>query len=395
VHEEYTEITHVSWFSKLTDSCFGAIVGLLLFVASFFVLFWNEGRLNQAEFAKSAVDVSTIASPTAAQGKFVSASGFIRADSPLDDDLFLLPGKYIVVNRTVEMYAWKETKNTEREKHAGGSETQVTTYSYDSEWANQPEDSKHFRYEQNHRNPPKPFADKLFKVPSAQIGRYAIDINSLSNVTNYRASCATDQTGLRLDDIHRSIQLPKSGWLTLTAQNSRAQGKAIRTADYIFQGKGAPQTPQIGDTRVCYSVLPAEAMVTVFGGLEQSTITPYAHKDTQLLRLIPGTRTAAIAALGQEEALWRWLLRFTGFFMMWIGLLLMSSPLVAVLDVIPFLGWFAEGATALGSLLVAFVLSVITMVVSSMVHHPIALLLSVCVTLTALLILRRLRRSAA
>jgi hypothetical protein len=231
-------------------------------------------------------------------------------------------------------------------------------------------------------------------VPSAQIGQYAIDMNSLSNVTNYRASCESNDSISRWDGIHQSIQLPKSSALNLNDQNSRIAGKAIRTSNYVFQGKGSPQSPKIGDVRVCYSVLPAEATVTVFGALQQAQIKPYVHKDTPLLRLIPGTRSVAIAALGQEESWWRWLFRLGGFLLMWVGLFFMGSPMVAVLDVIPLLGWIAEYATAISSLVVAFVLSAITILISSILHHPIALISFVCVTAGALLVLKRLRRSA-
>lgn len=39
----YTETTTQSWGSRLGDSLKGIIVGIILFIVSFPLLFWNEG----------------------------------------------------------------------------------------------------------------------------------------------------------------------------------------------------------------------------------------------------------------------------------------------------------------------------------------------------------------
>lgn len=383
MREQYQDVQQVSWFDKLGSSCFGVILGLLLFLGSFVLLIWNEGKLNLATVAQSAVDISTIADPATVEAKLVSVTDRITTTMSLGDDRFLLPGKYVVVDRTVEMYAWDEQQKTESRKQIGGSETQVTTYTYESRWSASPKNSNNFKYSQNHRNPPKAIPDQLFKVPDARIGRYSLDMNSFSKVAERRASC--DGTGTISEwGQGGTLYLPQTEYLQLTAQNSRVSGGALRTERYIFQGAGSPQAPKIGDVRVCYSVLPVDTVVTVFGKLDQNRITSYLHQQTPVYRLLPGTRQAAIATLTQEHTMWTWIFRGGGFLMMWFGLMLLGSPLSTFLSVVPFLGSFAEGLTLVSSLITAFVLSTVTILAGMLLNHPIALLLAIGVTMGVL-----------
>ena len=45
--DRFTEVTQQSWFSRITGAVKGILVGLVLFVVSFPLLFWNEGRAVQ------------------------------------------------------------------------------------------------------------------------------------------------------------------------------------------------------------------------------------------------------------------------------------------------------------------------------------------------------------
>jgi Transmembrane protein 43 len=390
LRDQYTEVTQVSWGEKLQSSCLGSIFALIAFVLSFYLLFWNEGRVNLAQLAKTASDISTLA-PADRQGQLVTVTGAATAKTLLGDGLFLRPGPYVLIDRTVEMYAWREDKQTRREKHVGGSETEVTTYTYSSAWTDQPGNSSQFGQVENHQNPPKALADELYQVPSIQIGRYSLDLQNLRHVSNHYTSCQNDSVRYTLIE-GVGVNMPKLGLLPLQSQNTQVSGQAVRRGDYIFQGTGTPDQPRIGDVRVCYRVLPTAQIVTALGQLTQAQITPYLHRTTPVHRLIPGTRAAAIALLGDEEMLWRWALRGMGFALMWWSLTQIGAPLVALFDVLPWLGWIAESATSVGSLIAAFMLSSATILVSSFVHHPIVLASVLGMSLGILWLLGRFRR---
>ena len=42
--DRFKEVTRQSWFSRIGGAVMGVLVGLVLFVLAFPLLFWNEGR---------------------------------------------------------------------------------------------------------------------------------------------------------------------------------------------------------------------------------------------------------------------------------------------------------------------------------------------------------------
>jgi len=45
--DQVTEVTREGWFSRIVGSLKSVLVGLVLFLASFPLLWWNEGRAVQ------------------------------------------------------------------------------------------------------------------------------------------------------------------------------------------------------------------------------------------------------------------------------------------------------------------------------------------------------------
>ena len=344
MRHRHTSVRHLSWGEKGQDSWKAVAGGCGFIVLAIHTLHWNETRVDMSILAHDSVDVRTT---IATQGKLVSVTGPILTNSPLGDDRFLRPGNYVVVDRTVEMYSWKQSEQTQRKKQLGGSEIKTTTYEYTKEWTTEPRDSSKFEHSATYRNPPKAIPDRLFKVKSAHIGRYSLDMNALSYVSNRRSNCISQSRlgnwiGDQSNPMYRSILLRPSDALTLTFSNSQQQHNSVGTSKYAFQGLGSPQYPQVGDVRACYTVMPVGSIVTVFGRLDQSQITVYPYRDIQFLRLIPGNRAKALKTLGNEELFWKWAHRFTGFGCMYIGIRGIGYPIIVLFDFFPWLGWIME-----------------------------------------------------
>lgn len=390
--DRYQEVEVNHWGKRLGNSFAGVLLGVSLFFASFFVLYWNEGRINFAQIAKTAIEISaTVPNPTA-QGKLVSITGNITANQKLDDQLFLKQGNYIVIDRQVETYAWVEERKTETQKSFSGSETKTTTYTYDAKWTADPANSDSFKYSKNYKNPVKTaegfrysyrlkgdregvyregkraIAPNIYKVPEAKIGNYKVNVPDLQLLS--LQPLALDPQKLNLDE---SVSLQ---------------------SEYIYAGKDTLATPHIGDLRIRYTALPADTTVTVFGQLSPANqITPYLHKGKhRLYDLFPGSREQAIAKLHSNYLVMLWVFRLGGFLSMWFGLNFVAAPLSAMLSFIPFVGSLTENITLLTSLVGAFVLSTITILVSMLLHHPIALLLAIATTLAVLIFLRGRKR---
>ena len=81
-----------SWFSRLFGSIKSVLFGLILFIAAFPVLFWNEGRAVKTarslkEGAGAVVSVPADAVNAANEGKLVHVSGAVATEAPVADDL--------------------------------------------------------------------------------------------------------------------------------------------------------------------------------------------------------------------------------------------------------------------------------------------------------------------
>jgi hypothetical protein len=374
-----TEVTTKSWGSKITESIKGVVVGLLLFLASFVVLWVNEGRTDMSRVAmKETVPVNAAALDVANEGKPVSVTGMLSSYETLGDPEFLNPGKYLSLTRNVEMYAWVEKTESTTEKNTGGSETTTTTYSYVQEWTSSPADSSTFKDPAGHANPPMPYQDQTYYVNTAFVGVYPVDVKGLS--------------------------LPGQSEVVLNASMVNPRYTGMISGNYIFVKPGGygyyggSSAPTVGDMRIHYTALASDINVTVFGQLTGGQIVPYLYKgEDRLYHARTGTREEAIATLSQEHKTVGWILRLVGFLMMWIGLTMFFGPINAVLDVLPFLGNVGRGLISIVMFFVALGLSIATIIVSMIAHNLIALIITIVILVGVVFLIGRLikKRKAA
>jgi Transmembrane protein 43 len=391
-YTEYTESSHENWLQQFMSSLVGVVIGICLFIGSFVLLFHNEGRIDFSQAAKSAIVIpadTTASSP--AQGKIVSLTGDITTPTTIGDGLYIKPGAYVALSRTVEMYAWEEKESKQESKQLGGSKTTTTTYRYNKTWTNRPAESIKFKHSTSHRNPTKALKDQVFKAPTATIGRYGVDMAKLEHPVSeiYCGDGNVITPGISRD---KKQQLALEPALLLARKN--APTPQLVGQNYLFQGMGTPTTPRIGDLRICYAALPSQTRVTLFGRLSSSLITAAKINEEAFFRIFPGERLAAIGTLKTEYQLMLWGLRAGGFVMMWLGLNLILGPIAAIANVIPFLGDVVEALSGTASLLVAFLLSSVTIIVSSLLHNPVMLAIAATISLGVFAIGRLGIRSA-
>jgi hypothetical protein len=136
----FTETTTQSWGSRFGYSLIGVVFGFIIFIASFGVLFRNEGnavRQQQAlnEGKDSLVVLSSNSVDPTNEGKLVYISGTANSNEVLKDSSFGIKANALKLKRTVTMYQWKERTSTKTTKNLGGSETTTTTYNYGQDWS--------------------------------------------------------------------------------------------------------------------------------------------------------------------------------------------------------------------------------------------------------------------
>lgn len=361
--DQFTTTTTTGYGSRIMNSIKGVVVGLLLFVSSFGLLYWNEGRVDMSQIASTAVEISATTQDTAANGKLVSSTGIFNSDETVGDNMFLNPDKFIAVERNVEMYAWEETSESKSTTNTGGSETTTTTYKYDKVWTSSPAESSKFNQPAGHENPAQVLEGDIVKVSKATLGVYGVDM--------------------------AKVVLPPFEKLTLTATNvTLKDGAVLANGDYLFMSKTAGSTftaPLVGDYRISYTVLYPGKDGTIFGKLDGVNIAPYFdEKNNELYRVFSGTRDEAISTMHSEYTMMLWIFRAIGFLMMWIGLSMLFGPISVLLDFLPIFGQISRALIGGVTFLVSLVLSVVTILISMILHNVIALVVSLVVVVGAI-----------
>lgn len=360
--DQFTEVKTTGYGSRIIDSIKGIFFGLILFIASFGVLYWNEGRVDMSTIAKTAIEVSSgqVSADASLAGKLVSTTGIVNSDKTIGDNLFLKPDKFIAIKRDVEMYAWVEKSESHTTSNTGGSSTTTTTYSYAKEWTENPQPSSNFKHPEDHTNPQKSLDSTENKVTAATIGAYGFDPQAISLPSLTRIPLSADK-------------------LNLGNENTLIDGQYV----FVPRNKGSNyQNPQIGDMRVSYLVLTPGFNGTAFGQLNGSKIDSYTDSQGHnLYRLFAGTREQGIATLHSEYTMWLWILRGIGFLMMWFGLSMLFGPISVILDFLPIFGSISRSLIGGISFLVALVLSIVTILVSMVLHSLTAVLIALAIAI--------------
>lgn len=354
--DQYTETTTKSWGSRIMNSIKGIVFGLILFILSFGLLYWNEGRVDKSEIAKEATPISAaeVADP-GLNGKLVAANGQLSSEETLGDGQYLVPGNYVVVDRSVEMYAWIEESKSESKTNLGGSETTQTTYTYRKDWTSTPASTTNFKTQEGHENPPKSLPDNRSFVQNAKVGNYFVDM--------------------------RDITFPELSPLPLAAGTVQlSEGATLAGGQYVFKGSGTATAPQVGDIRVSYKVLRPGIDVLVLGKLSGQKIITYidtTRDNEKLYRMFEGADLdSAVGILATEHTRSLWMFRVFGFFLMWVGLSSIFGPLSVVLDVLPIFGSISRGAIGLVTFVTSLALTVVTVIVSMIAHNIIAVIVA-------------------
>lgn len=354
--DQYSETTSKSWGSRIMNSIKGIVFGLILFILSFGLLYWNEGRVDKSEIAKEATPISAaeVADPSL-NNKLVAASGQLSSEETLGDGQYLVPGNYVVVDRMVEMFSWIEESKSDSKTNVGGSETTQTTYTYRKDWTTTPASTSNFKIPEGHDNPAKSLPDNRAFVQNAKVGNYFIDM--------------------------RDITLPALSPVSLTAGTVQlSEGAVLQGQQFVFKGLGTPTAPQVGDIRVSYTVLRPGIEALVLGKLSGQKIITYTdttRDNEKLYRMFEGgDLDSAVGTLATEHTRSLWMFRVLGFLLMWFGLSSIFGPLSVVLDVLPIFGSISRGAIGLVTFVTSLTLTVVTVIVSMIAHNIIAVIIA-------------------
>lgn len=378
--DQIRDITTQGWGGRMKNAFGGILFGILLTVASFPLLFLNEGRAvkrhqSLQEGAGLVVSVSSDRVDPANEGKLVHVSGTAQAQGELRDPVFgvTVPGG-LKLRRNVEMYQWVEEQRREtRNKTGGGTET-VTTTTYTKRWSSDLVKSAPFREPAGHQNP------TALPVPAAVQTAHPITLGAFTLPEFFVA---------RID-----AYSPLAG--VEAAAVSEEWRSRVKVAGGGFYLGANPESPAVGDARVTFSAV-SPGLVSVVAKQAGSSFEKFratAGGEIELLQMGTHSAEEMFASAVQANQLLTWGLRFGGFLLMSLGLGLVARPLKVMADVLPLAGRVVGMGIGFFALLVAGIGSTVTIAVAWISYRPLIGIPVLLITAALLVwLVRRLKRA--
>ena len=357
-----TETTTVSWGSRLGSAFKGVLVGVILFLIAFPVLFLNEGRAVKAtktnkEGASSVVEALADKVDPAQEGCLIHVVGEATTSDVLTNAVYGVGATAFRLTRTTEMYQWVENSETTEEKKLGGKVERKTVYTYESEWCDSAVDSERFHDKQK-INPPArcELGEKSELAKNATLGVRRLSERQIARISGAET----------LKTLYQPV-----------------------TTNEFFEVSGEVPQPRIGDVRVTFTVVRAPKEITVVAAQKGDGFMSYTAKSTKstIDHLMSGAIDAegVFAAAERGNKMLTWLLRFGGFLLMFIGLSMVFKPLSVLADVVPFIGNLVSLGTGFIAALIACGASLFTIAVAWIFYRPLLGILLIAVA-TALVV---------
>lgn len=344
---QFSEVSSQGFFSRLFGSIVGVFIGPLLVIGAIWLLSWNEGRAVHAIIGLNAAQQMLVeaqaATPSSANdGKLVHVVGQATASAAISDsDLNLsFPGQ-VTVARTVEMYQWKEKKDSHTEDNTGGSQTTTTTYTYEHVWSEDKIDSSDFKHADGHANPDMPFRSSRMSASDAKLGNYTLDADTLGDI----------------DPPQSVTPDAPSGWQ--------------KSGDKLV--KGDPASPKVGDLRVSYHELPSGSTISVLAAQSGGGFGTFTTPNGYTIHMASAGNHPASEMIAQQratESLITWILRGVGLVVIWIGLSMLLGPLSTMAVIIPFLGGIVRGAVGFIAFVAAVPITLIVIALAWLAFRP-------------------------
>jgi len=372
-----TEVTNQSIVGRIGRSFVGMLVGVALLIGSVVLLFWNEGRAvatakSLREGAATVIDVPSDNINQANDSKLIHVTGETAVVEPLEDSLFNISESALRLRRNIQIYEWKEKKESKsRDKIGGGKET-TTTYTYEKVWASELIRSNSFKSPDDHQNPSRlEIPKKEFMAKNATLGQFKLTPQIIDKISGDESLDATEE---RLSKVSEDLQ-----------------SKLKVDGDRFYLGAD-PAQPEIGDEKISFTVLRPGTLSVVAAQTKQS-FTPYVTKNEREIELVEVGNVSAPQMFAHAQVANRtltWILRAVGFAAMFFGGMLVLGPISAFAHILPFLGSLVEIGFALVAFLLSAIVSLLVIAIAWIVYRPVIGAILIVVAIGCLILLKRL-----
>ena len=398
--DTFVETETISYGSRVGDSFKGMIPGLLLFLAGFPLLFWNEGRavktaraLDEGQGVVIEVDTNKEIDPDN-EGKLVHMTGKADTQEILEDPDFGVAENCIRLERRAEIYQWVENAKTTEKKNMGGSVTRSTTYSYALKWCDDAVDSSGFK-KPGHDNPAggKEFASETWLAEDVAFGAFHLSDKHIQRIGGDKSYRFPENFTARVDRVQMTshyLFLPVRTFTDNTLTNAIAAfttnlvngvvtnvlGAVAANSNVVRHAvRDVASSPQPGDMRISYRIVKPHDISLVAKQRGESFVAFTSKKgDGYKVDLLQdGVADAAemFESARTGNAVLTWFLRIVGFMIMCLGLKKVLAPLSTIGDVLPFLGSILSVGLGFVAGVIAFVCALVTIAVAWIFYRPV------------------------
>jgi hypothetical protein len=332
------EVTTKSWGSRIVGALWGVLIGIACIVGSFMLVFWNEGHsLHTAQSLQQTHDLvlAIDAAPINPNNDLhvVYMGGLATTADVLSDKLFNVSEAAIQLHRQVEMYQWQEEKSTKTEKNYGGSEQEVTTYSYHQIWASDLINSAEFKEQSGHQNPSAmPLKSKTQYAEKVKVGDFNLPAALIKQISG---ATPVDLSNVDTEALQKKFK-----------KTVHQQGEGLYLGD-------DENTPKIGDLKIAVNVVLPQT-VSIIGQQTGETLQAFmapAGQEVLLINMGQMSSDQMIHEAEMQNRMMTWIWRGVSLLLMIIGFSLLMQPVVVLADVVPFFG----SLVGMGTGLIAFI----------------------------------------
>ena len=306
-------------------------------------------KISIANYAlKNAIQINADNIDRNNDNKLIAANASAITNDSLSDNIITLPDT-LVLERKVEMYQWSEDSKD------GQTE-------YNKVWSEDYIDSDSFTNKQ-YKNPKFPIKSDVYYAQNVKFGDFELAKTQIEAIA------------------------PEND-LTNLPQN---QNYTISNNTY-FKGKDITN-PEIGDIIISYTYSPSNTYISIIGQQNSdNTISSLPFKKTGIYIQYNGklTKDEIIDTYRKENSFFTMLIRLGGWLLMLIGLKLIISPLITILNLIPLLGEFANVLSLFIFALISLALSLITVAIAWVAYRPIVSISLIIISIIAIVLVRNL-----